>query len=72
MAFRGSKNDEQQTGQTAQSAPTQAVHRFQPDHMLPEAERGKAILYRMLLIRRFEERAGEMYARAKIGGFLHL
>lgn len=40
--------------------------------MLPDAERGKAILYRMLLIRRFEERAGEMYARAKIGGFLHL
>jgi pyruvate dehydrogenase E1 component alpha subunit len=26
----------------------------------------------MTLIRRFEERAGEMYARAKIGGFLHL
>jgi pyruvate dehydrogenase E1 component alpha subunit len=52
--------------------PQQAAHRFQPDHMLPEAERGKAILYRMLLIRRFEERAGEMYARAKIGGFLHL
>jgi pyruvate dehydrogenase E1 component alpha subunit len=26
----------------------------------------------MLLIRRFEERAGEMYANAKIGGFLHL
>jgi pyruvate dehydrogenase E1 component alpha subunit len=26
----------------------------------------------MLLIRRFEERAGEMYARAKVGGFLHL
>ena len=26
----------------------------------------------MILIRRFEERAGEMYARAKIGGFLHL
>ncbi|MFT4049589.1 MAG: pyruvate dehydrogenase (acetyl-transferring) E1 component subunit alpha [Solirubrobacterales bacterium] len=48
------------------------VHRFQPDHMLPDAERGKAILYRMLLIRRFEERAGEMYSRAKIGGFLHL
>ena len=48
------------------------VNRFQPDHMLPDAERGKAILYRMLLIRRFEERAGEMYARAKIGGFLHL
>jgi pyruvate dehydrogenase E1 component alpha subunit len=26
----------------------------------------------MTLIRRFEERAGEMYAKAKIGGFLHL
>jgi pyruvate dehydrogenase E1 component alpha subunit len=26
----------------------------------------------MTLIRRFEERAGEMYARARIGGFLHL
>ncbi len=25
-----------------------------------------------MLIRRFEERAGEMYARARIGGFLHL
>ena len=26
----------------------------------------------MMLIRRFEERAGEQYARARIGGFLHL
>ena len=26
----------------------------------------------MTLIRRFEERAGEMYAKAKVGGFLHL
>ncbi len=26
----------------------------------------------MQLIRRFEERAGEMYAKAKVGGFLHL
>ena len=26
----------------------------------------------MLLVRRFEERAGESYTRAKIGGFLHL
>ena len=25
-----------------------------------------------MLIRRFEERAGEMYAKAKVGGFLHL
>jgi pyruvate dehydrogenase E1 component alpha subunit len=39
---------------------------------LPDAETSRAILRRMLLIRRFEERAGEMYAKAKIGGFLHL
>ncbi|HEV8307141.1 MAG TPA: pyruvate dehydrogenase (acetyl-transferring) E1 component subunit alpha [Methylomirabilota bacterium] len=30
------------------------------------------LLAQMLLIRRFEEKAGEMYALGKIGGFLHL
>src|SRR3712207_2925987 len=30
------------------------------------------LLYQMQLIRRFEERAAEMYARTKIAGFLHL
>ncbi len=39
---------------------------------LPDADTCKAVLAKMLLIRRFEERAGEMYAKAKIGGFLHL
>ena len=43
-----------------------------PDHPLPDKETCVDILERMLLIRRFEERAGEMYAKAKIGGFLHL
>jgi pyruvate dehydrogenase E1 component alpha subunit len=41
-------------------------------HPLPGREACERILARMLLIRRFEERAGEMYAKAKIGGFLHL
>src|SRR5918994_2018817 len=41
-------------------------------HELPEADAAKEWLRTMLLIRRFEERAGEMYAKAKIGGFLHL
>lgn len=41
-------------------------------HDLPDAETCSTILSKMLLIRRFEERAGEMYAKAKIGGFLHL
>jgi pyruvate dehydrogenase E1 component alpha subunit len=39
---------------------------------LPEPEAAREWLETMTLIRRFEERAGEMYARAKIGGFLHL
>ncbi len=30
------------------------------------------LLYQMLLIRRFEEKAAEMYSQGKIGGFLHL
>jgi pyruvate dehydrogenase E1 component alpha subunit len=39
---------------------------------LPETDRAREWLSTMMLIRRFEERAGEQYARAKIGGFLHL
>ena len=39
---------------------------------LPEPETAREWLSTMTLIRRFEERAGEMYARAKVGGFLHL
>ncbi len=40
--------------------------------LLPEPDVAREWLGAMTLIRRFEERAGEMYARAKIGGFLHL
>ena len=43
-----------------------------PEHDLPDADTCRLILQKMLLIRRFEERAGEMYAKAKVGGFLHL
>ncbi len=39
---------------------------------LPAPEAAREWLETMLLIRRFEERAGELYAKAKIGGFLHL
>jgi pyruvate dehydrogenase E1 component alpha subunit len=39
---------------------------------LPEPGVAREWLRTMMLIRRFEERAGEMYARAKVGGFLHL
>ena len=39
---------------------------------LPEDDVAREWLEAMMLIRRFEERAGEMYAKAKVGGFLHL
>ncbi|HEV8676423.1 MAG TPA: pyruvate dehydrogenase (acetyl-transferring) E1 component subunit alpha [Methylomirabilota bacterium] len=37
-----------------------------------DATLGRQLLAQMLLIRRFEEKAAEMYALGKIGGFLHL
>jgi pyruvate dehydrogenase E1 component subunit alpha len=37
-----------------------------------DSKRGRDLLSQMLLIRRFEEKAAEMYALGKIGGFLHL
>ncbi len=40
--------------------------------VLPAPGAAREWLETMTLIRRFEERAGEQYARAKIGGFLHL
>jgi pyruvate dehydrogenase E1 component alpha subunit len=42
------------------------------DSRFPQSETAREWLATMLLVRRFEERAGEMYARAKVGGFLHL
>ena len=39
---------------------------------LPPKQEALELLDKMLLIRRFEERAQEMYMKAKIGGFLHL
>jgi pyruvate dehydrogenase E1 component alpha subunit len=39
---------------------------------LPPKEEALELLDKMLLIRRFEERAQEMYMKAKVGGFLHL
>src|SRR3712207_1685324 len=39
---------------------------------LPDPDVARDWLRSMMLIRRFEERAGEMYAKAKVGGFLHL
>src|SRR3970282_2597999 len=39
---------------------------------LMDAKKGLLLLYQMMLIRRFEEKAAEEYTKAKIRGFLHL
>jgi pyruvate dehydrogenase E1 component alpha subunit len=59
-------------GEESNGGAREQVEAPKSDHPLPDADTAKAILEKMLLIRRFEERAGEMYAKAKIGGFLHL
>jgi len=43
-----------------------------PARPLGDPATAREWLSTMMLIRRFEERAGEMYAKAKVGGFLHL
>src|SRR5215212_8400019 len=43
-----------------------------PSAALPDRDTALAMLHKMQLIRHFEERAQEMYMKAKIGGFLHL
>jgi pyruvate dehydrogenase E1 component alpha subunit len=51
---------------------TQGETRARGRSGLPEPAAAREWLETMMLIRRFEERAGEMYAKAKVGGFLHL
>src|ERR1043165_6160499 len=51
---------------------TQEKRERAAQHELPEPDAAREWLESMMLIRRFEERAGEMYAKAKVGGFLHL
>jgi pyruvate dehydrogenase E1 component alpha subunit len=53
----------------AQASEADAARR---DLSSEDPERLKHYYEQMLLIRRFEERAGEMYTRAKIGGYCHL
>lgn len=56
----------------ADVAAAEEVQLGQVKHDLPDKQTCHTVLAKMMLIRRFEERAGEMYAKAKIGGFLHL
>ncbi|MGV3638886.1 MAG: pyruvate dehydrogenase (acetyl-transferring) E1 component subunit alpha [Adhaeribacter sp.] len=43
-----------------------------PSPLSGSREQGQHLLYQMLLIRRFEEKAAEMYTQSRIRGFLHL
>lgn len=44
----------------------------QQEELTMEKSREQQFLYQMMLIRRFEEKAAEMYTKEKIRGFLHL
>jgi pyruvate dehydrogenase E1 component alpha subunit len=64
--------DEQSNGGESPSDVASEIGFGEVKHDLPDKDTCLTVLQKMLLIRRFEERAGEMYAKAKIGGFLHL
>jgi pyruvate dehydrogenase E1 component alpha subunit len=73
MAARAKSKAKEANGDGAAPAEVaDAVHMGEVKHDLPDKETCQTVLAKMMLIRRFEERAGEMYAKAKIGGFLHL
>ena len=62
----------EESGRREDDQPGAAADSNGATHSLPDKDTALAVLEKMMLIRRFEERAGEMYAKAKIGGFLHL
>ena len=64
-AKRPQQSDKAANGPQPTAAPAQALR-------CRTWKTARALLDKMLLIRHFEERAQEMYVKAKIGGFLHL
>jgi pyruvate dehydrogenase E1 component alpha subunit len=66
------KDDNGAAAEPGNVAAVEDVSLGETKHGLPDKETCTTVLQKMMLIRRFEERAGEMYAKAKIGGFLHL
>jgi len=64
---RPERNGKASTGAAEAAVPTTDLHGR------PESKEQLIEFYRqMVLIRRFEEKTGEMYTRAKIGGYCHL
>jgi pyruvate dehydrogenase E1 component alpha subunit len=62
----------QRTAQQKGRRSSQQADGAQRRPKLPDKETALELLDKMLLIRHFEERAQEMYMKAKVGGFLHL
>jgi pyruvate dehydrogenase E1 component alpha subunit len=62
----------QRTAQQSRSRRTGQADGATRKHQLPDKKTAIELLEKMLLIRHFEERAQEMYMKAKVGGFLHL
>lgn len=63
-----------QSKQQADGQETTSVHEQAPIP-IPEGEDGDTLInyyHEMVLIRRFEEKTGEMYTKAHIGGYCHL
>src|SRR6266536_1334017 len=63
-----------QSKQQADAQETTSVHEQAPIP-IPEGEDGDTLInyyHEMVLIRRFEEKIGEMYTKAHIGGYCHL
>src|SRR5437879_10370826 len=63
------RKQKQSDGQSASSV------RDRTSAALPQGEDRNTLInyyHQMLLIRRFEEKSGEMYTRARIGGYCHL
>lgn len=60
------------TGKAAVGSESGVAANGQHDLKQESPETLRHYYYQMLFIRRFEERAGEMYTKAKIGGYCHL
>lgn len=60
------------TGKAAVGSESDVAANGQHDLKHEDPETLRHYYYQMLFIRRFEERAGEMYTKAKIGGYCHL
>ena len=69
---KDAKDDNGASAEPGDVAAVEDVSLGEVKHGLPDEDTCRTVLQKMMLIRRFEERAGEMYAKAKIGGFLHL